>query len=256
MAARVQSVERAAAILQVLAVEATPTSLGQLAAALGLAKGTTHGLVQTLREVGFVDQDPATGGYVVGAGLMELGSRNRDWHEVRSRAMNWTDSLAAHTGQAAYVAVLDSGAALIAHHVLRPDASVQRPETGSSLPLHASALGKVLLAHDPRAVRAVQAGELDSFTYRTVTDRPRLLRELADVRDLGWAASVEERLPGEASLAAPVRDQGGYVIAAVGIQGGIEAVCDEQLRPRASLTAHVAAVGRSISREFGHGRER
>ena len=87
MATRVQSVERAAAILQVLAVEDAPTSLGQLAAALGLAKATTHGLVQTLRDVGFVDQDAESGGYLIGAGLLELGSRNVDLNEVAAQIL-------------------------------------------------------------------------------------------------------------------------------------------------------------------------
>ncbi len=255
MTARVQSVERAAAILQLLAVEDGPTSLGQLATALGLAKATTHGLVQTLREVGFVDQDPDSGCYVVGTGLLELGSRSFDVHEVRSRAINWTDALAARSGEAAQVGVFDGGKARIAHHVFRPDASMQHVQTGSAHPLHATALGKVLLAYDPRAVRVLGLGELESYTYRTVTERSRLLRDLADVRDVGWAASVEEQHPGEASIAAPIRDKGGYVIAAVGIQGTVESLCDARHRPRAALAAQVVAAGRSISREFGHGRE-
>lgn len=256
MAARVQSVTRAAAILQVLAVEEAPTSLGDLATAVGLAKTTTHGLVQTLCDVGFVEQDPVSGGYLVGLGLLELSTRSVDVHELRSRALNWTDALAARSGQSAQVGVLDDDAVRIAHHVFRPDASEQRLDTGSTHPLHATALGKVLLAHDPRAVRALGAGDLESLTYRTVTDRSRLLRALADVRDGGWAAAVEEEHPGEASIAAPVRDREGHVIAALGIHGPVDAVCDARHRPLAGLAAQVVAAARSVSREFGHGRER
>jgi DNA-binding IclR family transcriptional regulator len=255
VAARVQSVERAAALLQVLALEDAPTSLGHLAAALGLAKPTTHGLLQTLRDVGFVDQDAASGLYVVGAGLLELGTRSFDANEVRGRALNWADALAGRSGEATLVAMLSDGEVLIAHHVFRPDTSEQHLQTGSRHPLHATALGKVLLAHDPRAVRALGTGELESFTYRTVSDRSRLLRDLATVRDLGWAASVEEERPGQASIAAPVRDKGGQVIAAVGIQGAVDSVCDHRLRPRTALATQVVAAGRAISREFGHGRE-
>jgi DNA-binding IclR family transcriptional regulator len=252
--ARIQSVERAAAILQLLAVEDAPTGLAQLAASLGLAKATTHGLVQTLRDVGFVDQDPESGGYLVGAGLLELGSRSVDLNEVRSRALNWTDALAARSGESAHVAVYSAGQVLIAHHVFRPDASVQQVQTGSVHPLHATALGKVLLAYDPRAVRALGTGRLEAFTYRTVTDRSRLLRDLADVRDLGWAASVGEHHPDRAGIAAPVRDRSGHVIAVVGIKGTVDSLCDARHRPRAALATQVVAAGRAISREFGHGR--
>lgn len=256
MASRVQSVTRAAAILQLLAVEDGPTSLGQLATALGLAKTTAHGLLQTLREVGFVDQDPASGCYVVGAGLRELGARSLDVHEIRSRALGWTDALAARTGEAALVAVLTAGEVQVAHHVFRPDGSEQQVRTGARLPLHATAWGKALLAYDPRAVRALGTGELESLTYRTETDRSRLLRDLAAVREAGWAAAVEEEQPGEVSIAAPVRDQAGHVVAAVGILGSVESLCDARLRPRPDLAAHVVAAGRSISRELDHGLDR
>ncbi len=254
MAARVQSVERAAAILQVLADEQEPTTLAHLAAALGLAKPTVHGLVQTLREVGFVDQDPDTGLYAVGADLLHLGASPLDRNELKARALNWTDALAGHTGESSLVAKVEDGAALVVHHVFRPDESPQTLQTGSTRPLHATALGKVLLAHDPRAARTLGAGRLDAYTQRTVVDPARLHRELADVRDLGWAASVEEWRPGQASLAAPVRDRSGFVIAAVCIEGRPDALCDSRLRPRPDLAKRVMDAGRSISRELGHGR--
>ena len=154
MPAHVQSVGRAAAILHLLAIEDTPTSLGHVAASLGLAKATTHGLLSTLREVGFVDQDPCSGGYSIGAGLLELGSRSLGAHEVRSGAFNWADRLAARSGEATLVGVFAAGRVLIAHHVFRPDGSEQHVQSGLTSPLHATAMGKVLLAHDPRAVRS------------------------------------------------------------------------------------------------------
>ncbi|MGN6130494.1 MAG: IclR family transcriptional regulator [Nocardioidaceae bacterium] len=261
MGGRVQSVERAMAILQVLAVESEPTSLAQLAASLDLAKPTVHGLVQTLRDLGFVDQDPDTGLYSLGPAVVELGQRKVDLNEVRSRALNWTDALAAHSGEAAQVGVFSGGRVLIAHHVFRPDSGarydgsgVQRIETGATHPLHATALGKVLVAYDPRAARWIGQQELESFTYRTMTDRSRLLRDLADVRDLGWAAAVEEEHPGEAAIAAPVRDGAGHVIAAIGIHGSVDAICDSRQRPRTALATKVVGAARRISREFGHGR--
>lgn len=251
----IQSVERAAAVLRVLASQNEPMALTQLANSLDLAKGTAHGIIRTLVEVGFVDQDGETSLYDVGRGLLELGSARLDRNELRSRALNWSDALAAHTGEAVLVAVFEGGEAVIAHHVFRPDRSVQDLWTGSRLELHASALGKILLAYDPRAVRRLPADAMESLTYRTITDRSRLLRDLADVRDQGYAAAVEEAEPGIASIAAPIRDKDGYVIAAVGIQGRLEAVCDARSRPRAILTKHVMNAGRSISRELGHGRD-
>jgi DNA-binding IclR family transcriptional regulator len=254
MPSRVQAVERAAAILRILAVENQPTSLSHVAAALGLAKGTTHGLVQTLKDVGFVDQDAGSGRYAIGAGLLQLAAPALDHNELRSHAINWADALASRTAQAVLVGTLEADHVVVVHHVFRPDASPQTLLTGTRHPLHCSALGKVLLAHDPRAMRAALAGELESHTYRTVTDTALLQRQLADIRDLGWAAEVEEREPGIASLAAPVRDRSGFVVASVGVQGPVDDLCDARHRPRQALATQVAAAARSISREVGHGR--
>lgn len=252
MVARVQAVERAVGLLEVLAAEPDPMRLTDLAAALGLAKATTHGLVQTLRELGWVDQDDE-GRYLVGAIPLTLGAERFDVNEMRSRALNWADALAARTGQAVHVGVFHDGVVEIAHHVFRPDGSSQQVRTGDVRPAHATALGKVLLAFDARVVRTLEP-VLEEFTYRTMTDRSQLLRHLADVRDVGWAASVEEFRTGRAEIAAPVREASGHVVGAVAVEGAVDDLCDTRRRPQPGLVTEVLAVGRAISRACGHGR--
>ena len=255
MPGTVQSVERAAAILRLLAEENEPLTLSQIATALGLAKGTAHGIVRTLAEIGFVEQDQRSGPYRVATEVFRLGWARLDQNELRSKAINWTDALAARTGESARVAAFHGGRAQVAHHVFRGDGGTQVLVTGSSVPLHASAMGKVLLAFDPGAGRSAVNTELTAFTHRTIIDRVSLHRELAGVRDTGWAGSVGEVEPGVAGIAAPIRDGGGHVVAAVGIEGSIDRVCDDRMRLRAALVTHVVRVGRAISRELGHGRE-
>ena len=255
MPGTVQSVERAAAILRLLAEENEPLTLSQIAPAIGLAKGTAHGIVRTLAEVGFVEQDQRSGPYRAAIEVFRLGWTRLDQNELRSKAINWTDALAARTGESARVAAFHAGRAEVAHHVFRGDGGTQVLVTGSIVPLHASAMGKVLLAFDPGAGRSAANTELTTFTHRTIIDRVSLHRELAGVRDTGWAGSVGEVEPGVAGIAAPIRDGGGHVVAAVGIEGSIDRVCDDRLRPRAALVTHVVRAGRAISRELGHGRE-
>ena len=178
-----------------------------------------------------------------------------DPNELRSKALNWTDALAARTGESAKVVAFQAGQAVIAHHVFRADRSDQTLLTGTAIPLHATALGKVLLAFDPGAARSIVGKDLPGHTFRTIVDRVALQRDLAAVRDQGWAAEVEESAAGVAAIAAPIRDGGGYVVAAVGIEGETGRMCDERARPRAALVALVTRAGRSISRELGHGRD-
>lgn len=253
--ATVQSVERAAAMLRLLADENEPIGLAQIAAVLGLAKGTAHGLLRTLQDVGFIEQTYPTGPYRVAPEIFRLGWTRLDLNELRSKALNWTDALAARTGETAKVVAFQHGQAVIAHHVFRADRSDQTLLTGTALPLHATALGKVLLAFDPGAARSVVGKDLPGYTFRTIVDRVALQRELAVIRDQGWAAEVEESAADVSAVAAPIRDGGGYVVAAVGIEGETGRMCDDRSRPRAALVALVTRAGRSISRELGHGRD-
>ncbi len=259
MSGSIQSIERAAAILRLLAESDDPMGLLQISAALGLAKGTAHGLLSTLADVGFVEQPQPAGPYRLSDDMAGLGRNRMDANELRARALNWTDALAARSGEAAKVGVFRDGRAVIAHHVFRVGANgrertAQSLQIGAVVPLHATALGKVLLAFEPAAARSIVGHDLASLTYRTITDRMALYRELAGVRDQGWAAAVDESGTDVADIGAPVRDRGGYVVAVVGIEGAKDRICDERGRPRPTLISHVIRAGRDISRELGHGR--
>ena len=105
---------------------------------LGLAKGTAHGILRTLQGVGFVEQDKASGKYQLGATLLHLGTSYLDVNELRSRAINWADALAARSGEAVRIGTLLDGKVLIVHHVFRPDDSLQSLDVGALLPLHAT----------------------------------------------------------------------------------------------------------------------
>ena len=128
----VQSIERAAAILQVVAGSGGTLGVTDISEAVGLAKTTTHSLLRTLLLVGFVEQDPATGRYALGAGLLRLGS-HLDINELRARSSNWSDALAARSGHAVRLATLTGEEVTVVHHVFRPDDSVQVLEVGPCL---------------------------------------------------------------------------------------------------------------------------
>lgn len=251
-----QSVERAAAIMRVLAKESEPVTLARIAEAVGLAKGTTHGLLKTLLEAGFAEQDPDSARYRIASMMFGLGTARIDVNLLRSRAINWTDALAARSGEAVRVAAFRDGRVVTVHRVVPSNRTDKGLGGGPGTPLHASALGKILLAHDVGAYRSIDGIALDGLTFHTITDKVRLDMELAHVRDEGWAAEVEECEPEIATLAAPIRDQHGSVVAAVGVGGHRDRLCDTRGRPRQALVTLVVRTGRSISRELGHGRSR
>ncbi|GIJ60516.1 IclR family transcriptional regulator [Virgisporangium aurantiacum] len=251
MPGSVQSIERAAAILRLLASSSGRLGIGEISRSLDLAKGTTHGILRTLQNVGFVEQDTDSGKYRLGAALLHLGTSYLDVNELRSRSINWADPLAARSGEAVRIGTFLDGKVLVVHHVFRPDDTFQTLDVGSLLPLHACAMGKVLLAYNADAVRAVQ---LEPFTRRTLTRPDDLGRALAEVRDRGWAFDVEELTPGEAGIAAPIRGYGGLVVGAIGVSGPVERLCDSRGRPDATLVSYVREAARAVSRDLGASR--
>ncbi len=250
MPGNIQSIERAAAILRLLSGRTRRLGVVDLAGELGLSKGTVHGLLRTLQHVGFVEQDPETGKYQLGAALLHMGSSYLDGNELRTRALNWSDSLAARTHEAVRIGTLHEGQVLIVHHVFRPDDSLQTLDVGSLLPAHATALGKVLLAHHPYVVSDLAGNGLVSFTDATICDRERLERELARIRERGWASDVGELQPGQVSLAAPIMDRSGLTVGAMGIFGPPERLLVAR-QPRGELLAYVREAARAVSRELG-----
>jgi DNA-binding IclR family transcriptional regulator len=250
MPGSIQSIERAAAILRLLSGRQRRLGVADLAGELGLAKGTVHGLLRTLQQVGFVEQDPDSGKYQLGAALLHMGSSYLDGNELRTRALNWSDSLASRTQEAVRIGTLHSGRVLIVHHVFRPDDTLQTLDVGSLLPAHSSALGKVLLAdHEYVADELIAAG-LDAYTDSTITDAKRLRRELAQVRERGWAVDAGETLPSQVSLAAPITDRTGRTVGAMGIFGTAARLLLAH-RPQPELLSSVQDAAQAVSRELG-----
>ncbi len=249
----IQSLSRAAAIMRLLAGGERRLGLSEVATSLDLAKGTAHGILRTLQMEGFVEQDPESGKYQLGAELLRLGQSYLDVHELRARALVWADDLARASGETVYLGVLHQQGVLIVHHVFRPDDTRQVLEVGSMQPLHSTALGKVLLAYDPVARGELGDSPLESYTSRTLTSLSDIDAECALIRERGWADSIEETWEGVASIGALIQDRRRNPVGAVCISGAVERVCEDGF-VRPSLVASVRSAARAISRDLGAGR--
>jgi DNA-binding IclR family transcriptional regulator len=253
----VQSIERAAAILQVVAGSGGTLGVTDIAEAVGLAKTTTHSLLRTLLLVGFVEQDRTTGRYALGTALRRLGN-HLDVNELRARASNWTDALAARSGHAVRLASPVGEDVVVVHHVFRPDDSAQVLEVGRVLPA-GTALGRVLHAysHPHTGHRAGHAnGHGNGHGHGHGNGNGHGVpspAELAEVRTRGWAAQRGEYEPGQAGIAAPVRGAGGLVVAALGVSGPWSALLDARGVPRSPVLGMVTEAAHAVSRELGRG---
>jgi DNA-binding IclR family transcriptional regulator len=250
VAGTIQSIERAAAILRLLSGRNRRLGVAQLAGELDLPKGTVHGILRTLTAVGFVEQDEESGKYQLGAALLHMGSSYLDGNELRTRALNWSDSLATRSGESVRIGTLHETQVLVVHHVFRPDDSRQALEVGTLLPAHATALGKVLLAANRYAAAELAGSGLPSYTGATICDWDALSAELRDVLARGWAADAEELEVGVVSIAAPIQDRRAVTVGAIGISGPVERL-SRNGEPRSDLVSFVREAARAVSRDLG-----
>jgi DNA-binding IclR family transcriptional regulator len=242
----IQSVDRAIRVLTALQ-GARRMSLSELSARLDLAPSTTHGIVRTLVEHGMVVQEHGSSRYQLGPAVLRLGNVYLDTLELRSKAIPWAEDLARRTRLAVRTGVLLLDDVVIIHHEARPDGSRQMPEVGIVIPVHASALGKAMLAFLPDdEERVVGSGPLRSMTGETITSARGLREQLAEVRSTGIAVEQDEAVLGEGSLASPVFDASDTAVGAIGvvIQSGNAA-------DRRDAGDAVRETARAVSRELG-----
>jgi DNA-binding IclR family transcriptional regulator len=245
----IQSVDRAARILKALASGPRRLGVSELAERLDLSRPTVHGLLQTLQAHGFVEQDRDSDKYQLGAGLLQLGNSFLDLNELRGRAIVHAERLAERVDAAVRVGVMHGASVVVVHHVFRPDTSLQILEVGAELPLHASALGKAILAYAPPAVvDDLTAEPLPKLTSRTLGVKA-LLRELETVRERGLARERDEAVIGEASVAGAIFDHSGHAVGSIGVVGDTERILPRG--PARGVAGAVSEAARGVSRELG-----
>lgn len=241
----IQAIDRAAKVLASLQ-GARHLGITELAAALDLPPSTVHGIVKSLQQHGLVAKEPGGRRYTLGPTLLKLSNVYLDTLDVRARAQRWTAGLAKRTGFAVRVGVELFDEVIVIHHEHRPDGTEQMPETGISMPAHASALGKVLLAYHPELARLLDTRVLRPLTGATIVDPAELSLQLARIGERALGSEVDEAVLGEASLAAPIADRSGAVVAAVAV------VLPSNLwPPEADTLTALRETARTISREMG-----
>jgi DNA-binding IclR family transcriptional regulator len=246
----IQSVDRAARILKALASGPRRLGVSELARRLELPAPTVHGLLKTLAAHGFVEQHATSGRYQLAPGLLQLGSSFLDHNELRARSLVHADRLAARAGAAVRVGVMHGDGVVVVHHVFRPDSSLQILEVGDVLPLHASALGKAVVAFAAEQVREdLLAEPLPRLTRRTIVAPEALRIELAGVRAAGIARERDEAVIGESSVAAPIFDHRGRPVGAIGVVGATERVLPQRRSGR--LVEPVVEAARGVTRDLG-----
>jgi DNA-binding IclR family transcriptional regulator len=192
--------------------------VSELAADVGASKSTVYAHLQTLRGLGYVVT--TDDGYALGVKFLNLGDAARRRHPPYRAAKTEMDRLVESVGERGQVMVEEGGRGVYVYQVKADQAVQTDSHVGTTVNLHATAVGKSYLAFAPEAKRAeVLSGGLDAITSNTVTDRAAFEAELATVRERGYAFNDEERTPGMRAVGAPIRTADGEVLGALSVSG-------------------------------------
>ena len=191
-------------------------TLTELAHAADLPVSTAHRLLAELQAWDAVERD-ADGYYVVGRRLWKLGTLAPVARELREASLPAMQDLYEATHENVQIAVREGTSALYVERIHGTNSVPVLSRPGVPLPLHATGVGKVLLAYAPRDVVEECVENLKPITRYTIVERGRMLRELAAVRRFGYARTMEEMGYGTCSLAVPVLGPGEVVVAALAL---------------------------------------
>ncbi|MGD9529122.1 IclR family transcriptional regulator [Pseudonocardia sp.] len=247
--ATLSTVRNAARVLKAFLTREESIGVSELARRLGLGKSAVHRLLTTLLAEGLVEQDPRTGGYRLGIVMFELGEAVKVHLDLHAAAGPVLAQLREQTGESSQVGVLDGDEVVYVDRLESAHTLRLFTETGRRVPAHCTSSGKVLLAHCSEAARErVLARPLPALTPHTITDPDALRAELAAIRVRGWAEAVNEREIGVASIASPIRDVRGDVVAALSIGAPVARF---GAVPRRRIARALVEAGEAVSRRLG-----
>jgi DNA-binding IclR family transcriptional regulator len=212
---QVAAVQRAIAILTELADAGTELGTNEIARRTGINVSTISRILATLVSGGLVEHVAATGRYRLGVGVIRLASAAGQRLDVRSLARPHLEELAARIQETVTLSVPGGHEAVTLDYVQSPLSVRSVAEVGRTSAAHATAVGKVFLAHGGTP----PAGPLKAFTERTIVDHDVLRVEVARVRERGWGQAVGEREKDLNAIAVPVLDPAGKLVAILGAQG-------------------------------------
>lgn len=238
-------------MLQAVADAGGRLTLTDIARRLKLHFSTTHHLVKTLQDEGYLVQDEETREYRLGSRLFEVAAVAWDGDEVAKLGEPYVTGLMLKTGHSAHLAVLDARSVVVIRKVDAEGPWRLSERAGAMRPVCGTALGKVMVAFKGPEIgkKYVARMPFKAYTPHTITSPRGFIAELDRVRTQGYAIDNEEYAIGMRCLAAPVFNFSGRVVAALGISGPSWSLTLEQLQ---AFEPAVREFASRLSRSLGH----
>lgn len=224
------ALERALAVIDTLLDSDHPIGLQEIAARLGLPRQSAHRIINQLIDVGLIQRHVDRDRFAIGPRMRRIALETM-WASHRSGpAHSILENLSARTGETCNLGVLDTNMVVLLDRVESHWSLRIHSEVGKRLEFHSSAIGKLLVAHLPkeRRHRLIVSQPLKRFTPLTVTNESELEKEFATIRRCGYSVSNQGTTLGMFSIATPICDSEGRVLAGLACQAPLVRMSIEQ----------------------------
>lgn len=248
-----QTLSRTLEFLKTMAISCVSLSVNEIAEELKVSKPTAYSIVNSLVAQNYLEKNQDSGKYHIGYSFYVMGHSYPRLYPFLIYAENYAVQLFEKLRLRVNICVFKPP--MTALVIASKDSSlIARHVNGYVLPAHLSASGKVLLAalDEDRAMEYISSSELYSFTSKTITSPERLMEELAMVRVNGYATDIEEFVPGNVCISAPVRDAKSDTVCSISLS---RCPVDRFEREGEQLIADVKSTAMQISLDLGYPRE-
>lgn len=244
------SVKNALRILRSFTMDEPELKISRLAEKLGISKSAVSRLMSTLASEGFVKKDPETQKYRLGVSVLALSNIVTSHMELHKEALPVLHQLVSDTKETAHIAIREGFDLVYLHKVKCKQPIRIFSYIGSRNPLYCTSAGKVILAHQEESfVESIVQKGLVRHASNTITNADDLRACLKKVREQGYAFSISELKEGVTSIAAPIRDYTGNVIAAINVVGPNDRISKAKIP---WFVQKVVKAGQIISRNMGY----
>ena len=244
----VRAVERALQILSSFDDQHTERGLSEIAQGVDLHKATTHRLVTTLVNYGYLERTDGQK-YRLGLRLTDLGYKAIRRMDLRREALPYMTQLSQQLEEACDLSIFDRGEVFYIEYVPGPHALTVAAAVGQHLPAYCTASGKLLLANlPPDKLNAYLEHPLVAYTDKTITSPEKLRQQLDEVRERGYAVDDEELEEGIRAVSAPICNRRGEISASISVPGPTSRMTKDRIPQIAQALRETA---RTISRRMG-----
>lgn len=247
---RVQSIDRAVAILDCFSEEKKELKLSEISERLGLNKSTVHGIISTLKYHGFISQDEETQKYKLGIRFVQFGDLVINSMNIRNAAVPVIDAVCEKIEETVHVAMLD-GLDVVWIEKRECTKSIKTStKIGARLPAYTTADGKIIICYQNKdKIKNYLPKRIPQYTNNTITNKGEFIKKLEEMKKNGYAIDNEEYVEGLKCVAAPIFDHDGKVRFSLSTTGPAFRMNEERIK---ELIVIIKEAANEISHRIGY----